>query len=108
MKTETCKGIKRSAFRLQESPCTNKVWKDGYCKIHHPKERSRKQTERYNKKEQLWKDAQDERTRQAKIIESNLLVIGSALCPNCMQPISQNYLKCKNEIHNIYLTRHFL
>jgi len=41
-------------------------------------------------------------------IEFNLPVIGSALCPTCMQPISQSYLKCKNEIHRIYAERHFL
>ena len=55
---------------LQEIPCKNKAWKDGYCKIHHPKERSRKQSERYNRKEQLWKNAQEKQTKQAKIIKS--------------------------------------
>lgn len=108
MKTELCKGIKRSAFKLQEEPCTNKVWKDGYCKIHHPDERRRKQREKNDKKDQKWNKAQDGRRDKAKNIEANLFTVGNSLCPSCMRPISQNHLKCKNEIHKIYAERSFI
>ena len=35
--------------------CQKKEWKDGFCKIHHPEEKRKRQRERDNKKEILFK-----------------------------------------------------
>lgn len=50
MKT-TCKGKTRGVrFPYPHYFCSNKEWKDGYCKIHHPEEKRRKQKERDDKR----------------------------------------------------------
>lgn len=34
--------------------CQNAVWKDGYCKIHHPDEKRRRQRQRDERREELF------------------------------------------------------
>jgi len=36
---------------LTSITCSRKEWKDGYCKIHHPEEKLRRQKERNSKKD---------------------------------------------------------
>jgi hypothetical protein len=54
MNTPTkCKGrIRRN--RIDLGPCNFKEWKDGYCKIHHPDEKKRKNSDRIKVKENLY------------------------------------------------------
>lgn len=104
MKKEVCKGkVYDKRYPYPSHACRNKAWKDGYCQLHHPDERGRRRKQNEIEREKLYNEAQERK----KIISSNLLVIGSALCPTCLQPIEQNYLKCKNKIHEIYKA-HFL
>lgn len=56
---EKCKGKTHDRrYPYPESKCWNKVWKDGYCKIHHPEEKLRKQRERNAKKDKLFEASQ--------------------------------------------------
>lgn len=41
------------------SPCGRKVWKDGFCKIHHPDEKRRRQDIRDKKKDDLYNARQE-------------------------------------------------
>ncbi len=40
--------------------CGKKIWKDDYCKRHHPDEKHRKQKERDDKKEELYQQAKQQ------------------------------------------------
>lgn len=47
-----CKGHTHgSRYPYPMRDCYNKQWKDGYCKIHHPEEKTRRLKERYAKKD---------------------------------------------------------
>jgi hypothetical protein len=74
MNTPTkCKGrIRRN--RIDLGPCNFKEWKDGYCKIHHPDEKKRKNSDRIKVKENLYqqgmknkKEAMDEHVKSVAV-----------------------------------------
>ena len=97
MKKEFCKGKCRSAFKLQESPCRNIAWKDGYCKIHHPEERRKKQHERNLEKEKLYNDARLKANKNFQLpdvseVAESWSYFGSTMTVNLMQTI--RYKRC--------------
>jgi hypothetical protein len=60
MTEENCKGfLKMDSWPYGRSSikCSRKVWKDGYCKTHHPDEKRRRQKGRDNKKETLYQQS---------------------------------------------------
>ena len=55
MKSRCLAKTKMSIFPYETSICcTRNVWKDGYCKQHHPDEKIKRQKERYRKKDVLF------------------------------------------------------
>jgi hypothetical protein len=55
MSKEICKGhTRQKSYPYHASPCINKEWKDGFCKLHHPDEKRRRQKERDNIKDQKY------------------------------------------------------
>ncbi len=55
---ELCKGKVR-VTNFYTANCSYRPWKDGYCKIHHPEERRRRERERMEKKEALYQKANE-------------------------------------------------
>lgn len=55
MTKEQCNGFtKDKRYPYPKSPCNNNVWKDGYCKIHHPDEKKKRHKESMDNKEKLY------------------------------------------------------
>lgn len=54
----TCKGMTHdSRWPYCGNGCTRQEWKDGYCKIHHPEEKLRRNKKRMLKKEEEYNKA---------------------------------------------------
>jgi hypothetical protein len=51
-------------------PCENKVWKDGWCKIHHPDNQARLEK---GKRERFEKRIREENLRKAQYVASNYM-----------------------------------
>lgn len=75
---EICNGMTHDKrFPYNASQCSNKAWKDGFCKIHHPEEKRRKHSERMNKKQKLWESAERERDNKPSYDDLNTQLLRS-------------------------------
>lgn len=83
MEKERCKETVWDRHVWHQQQCSSYVWKDGYCKQHHPdtvKERNRKSEERF--KEEMENSPWARLRRANKEIEELKQKI-SKLCPIC-------------------------
>jgi hypothetical protein len=53
-----CKGKTHDQkYPYPSRPCTRKAWKDGYCKTHHPEEKSKRNKDRMDGKEKVFQNS---------------------------------------------------
>lgn len=82
MKEERCKKIVYGSHWWHRHQCLRNVWKNGYCKQHHPdsvKERERKSEERWKKKQEnsLWNQLTKAR-QKIKELEEKIKELGNS------------------------------
>jgi len=81
---EKCKGkSKQQRYPYPSYPCQRNVWKDGFCKTHHPDEKAKRDKERMDKKNELFLSSQ-------KSKETELLP-----CPFCGQTPTITFSKSR-------------